>query len=82
VSIKQSCNALDERLVKLAGQLTFVEQIDVNVVRFKTRLEQIAMDAPGRYCPTEGATGGRATSECSREARLPRSRPPPRSCAQ
>lgn len=33
VSIKQSCSAPDERLVKLAGQLTFVEQIDVNVVR-------------------------------------------------
>jgi transposase len=47
VSIKQSCSAPDGRLVKLAGQLTFVEQIDVNVVRFKTRLEQIATDGPG-----------------------------------
>jgi hypothetical protein len=48
VSIKQSCSAPDERLVKLAEQLTFVEQIDVNVVRFKTRIEQIATDGPGR----------------------------------
>lgn len=82
VSIKQSCSAPDERLVKLAEQLTFVEQIDVNVVRFKTRIEQIATDGPGRYCPTEGPTGGRATSESSREARSPRSPPPPRSYTQ
>jgi transposase len=40
-SIKQSRIAPDERLAKLAGHLTFVEQIEEDIVRFKTRLEQI-----------------------------------------
>jgi transposase len=40
-SIEQPRIAPDERLAKLAGHLTFVEQIEEDIVRFKTRLEQI-----------------------------------------
>lgn len=40
-SIEQPSIAPDERLAKLAGLLTFVEQIEEDIVRFKTRLEQI-----------------------------------------
>jgi transposase len=37
--------APDPRLAKLAGQLTFLEQVDEDIARFKTRLEHI--DEPG-----------------------------------
>lgn len=40
-SIEQPRIRPDERLAKLAGLLTFVEQIEEDIVRFKTRLEQI-----------------------------------------
>lgn len=40
-SIEQPRSVPDERLAKLAGLLTFVEQIEEDIARFKTRLEHV-----------------------------------------
>ncbi len=51
--------APDPRLAELAGHLTFLEQIEEDITRFKTRLEHIdepraAAHGPWRHRPAEG----------------------------
>jgi|1186.fasta_scaffold53589_1 transposase len=57
----------DDRLIQLADQLTFVEQLEEDIVRFKTRLEHVEDSRQRRFVDADiGRLNKRRTAELRR----------------